>query len=129
MSPSYKEIEIIYDGECPVCSKYVTMTRLRKSVGNVTLTDARKDITRSEQMKNDGYNLDDGMIVIYEGNIYYGIEAVHMLALLSSSSGVFNRFNAFIFKNQKASKFIYPLLVILRKILLKILNKQKIFKN
>ena len=32
---------IIYDGQCPFCSRYVRLVRLRDSLGQVELVDAR----------------------------------------------------------------------------------------
>jgi predicted DCC family thiol-disulfide oxidoreductase YuxK len=32
---------IVYDGECPVCRKYVRLMGLRKAAGNVDLVNAR----------------------------------------------------------------------------------------
>ena len=36
-----EEVFIVYDGECPVCSNYTRLVRLREAVGRVTiLTDS-----------------------------------------------------------------------------------------
>lgn len=122
-------IKIIYDGECPVCKNYVTMLRLKESVGEVELIDAREDIHLAEQFLEEGYNLDNGMIVIYQQQIFYGQKAVHVMALLSTNVGAFNKMNVCLFKNEMVAKIAYPILVFLRKILLKILGKTTIFKH
>ena len=41
-------IAIVYDGDCPLCSTYVTMTRLQKAVGTPTLL-KRARASRSRQ--------------------------------------------------------------------------------
>ena len=32
---------IVYDGDCPFCSRYVALVRLREAVGQVVLANAR----------------------------------------------------------------------------------------
>ena len=34
---------IIYDGECPFCSRYVKLMRLEETIGDIRLIDARKN--------------------------------------------------------------------------------------
>jgi hypothetical protein len=58
--------------------------------------------------------------------LYYGADAIHMLALIGSRSGIFNRFNHWMFKSKTISNIIYPLLKLCRNLLLKILRKTKI---
>lgn len=120
---------IIYDGECPLCSRYVRMVRLQKSVGQVVLKDARSDLESAQKYKEKGYNLDNGMIVIYNENIYYGKDAVHIMSLLSTQSNLFNKINAALFKHKIFASMIYTVLVLLRKLLLKIINRKKIFSS
>ncbi len=38
-------ISIIYDGECPFCSSFMSIVRVKKSVGDVRLIDARNEIS------------------------------------------------------------------------------------
>ncbi|MFT5932039.1 MAG: putative DCC family thiol-disulfide oxidoreductase YuxK, partial [Hyphomonas sp.] len=34
---------IVYDGDCPFCSEYVKLLRLRDAIGPVSLVNARED--------------------------------------------------------------------------------------
>ena len=36
------EVLIVYDGQCPFCSRYVELVRLRQSLGQVRLINARE---------------------------------------------------------------------------------------
>jgi hypothetical protein len=58
--------------------------------------------------------------------LYYGSDAIHALALISRRSGVFNRFNYWMFKSKTISSWLYPLLRFCRNLLLKLLGKTKI---
>lgn len=56
-------VEIIYYGQCPLCSSWVRMTRLRLRADSVELIDARSDHPRVETLAAMSYNLDAGMIL------------------------------------------------------------------
>ena len=73
-----------------------------------------------------GLDVDQGMVLKLDNQFYYGSDAIHMLALISSRSGFFNRFNFWLFKSKTRSHLLYPVLRFFRNLLLKILNKTKI---
>ncbi|MES2492807.1 MAG: DCC1-like thiol-disulfide oxidoreductase family protein [Pseudomonadota bacterium] len=110
---------IIYDGECVFCQNYVRFFRLRETIGSVDLIDARSGDPRVEQYWHDGYNLDEGMLFIHQGRVFFGAEAVHVLASLSSRSGFFNRLNAAVFRSRATANLLYPALKLGRRITLK----------
>ncbi len=121
-------ITIAYDGECPFCSAYVRMVRLRESVGPVTLIDARMSPDVVAEMNAAELDLDDGMVVKMGGRLYHGDECVHLLALLSTQSGLFNRANAWIFRSKRISRILYPVLRAGRNLVLRLLGRKKIAK-
>ena len=110
---------IIYDGECIFCQNYVRFFRLREAIGSVELIDARSGGPRVEQYWSEGYNLDEGMIFVYRGRVFYGAEAVHVLASLSSRSGLLNRLNAAVFRSRPIANFLYPVLKLGRRLTLR----------
>ena len=117
---------LIYDGECPFCSRFVTFQRLRESIGPVTLIDARQrpDLVRDFEAAD--MPLDQGMALIMGGQVYYGADCVNRLALLSSRSGLFNRLNAIIFHSPAVSRLLYPALRAGRNLTLRILGRSKL---
>lgn len=117
---------IVYDGECPVCSRYVSYLRLTGTVGEPKLIDARQDAEIVIALSQKGINLDQGMVFILNGKIYAGADAVHAMALCSTRSTTFNKINAWIFQSLRVSRALYPLLRFLRNCLLVILRKKKI---
>ena len=119
-------IRVIYDGDCPVCTQYVQYMRLKESVGTVSLLNAREHPEVVEQLLVAGFNLDDGFVGEYAGKTYYGPDCLHLLALLSTNSGCFNRINALIFRNPTATRLLYPILRLGRNTLLRILGRTKI---
>src|SRR5262245_37223063 len=79
---------VIYDGQCPFCSSYVRLLALRKAVGSVELVDARSGDPRVLDVNMRGFDLNEGMIAIFGGKIYYGADAVVLLSTLSGDYGL-----------------------------------------
>lgn len=121
------EIIIVYDGECPFCRNYVALTRLKKSVGLVSLRNAREPLGDiGSELKALGFDLDDGMAIKLNGLWYHGADCIHLMALLSSNSGWFNRLNVWVFKNKSRAKALYPFLRFFRNLTLKAIGRRKI---
>ena len=119
-------ILLIYDKDCPACNAYCQMVRIRQSVGELKLINAREDTEVMQQITAQGLDIDQGMVLKMGDNWYYGSDAIYMLSLLSSRSGVFNRLNYHLFKSRRVAKWLYPLLRACRNLLLKLLGKRKI---
>jgi predicted DCC family thiol-disulfide oxidoreductase YuxK len=117
---------IVYDGGCPVCSSYVRYVRIRESAGHLMLVNARDGGPWVSQVLQAGLKLDEGMVLFYGGRIYHGVDCVHMLSLLSTRSGTFNRINALIFRRPSVARIAYPVLRAGRNLLLRILNRPKL---
>ena len=117
------QLTIIYDGECPFCSSYVTLLRIRQNVGSVALLDARKFPELVSDLGNRGFMLDEGMLVIYEKKMYFADEAIHVLSMLSTGSGFLNRLVAIAFRNPSRATAIYPALRACRNLTLRILGR------
>lgn len=120
------EIVLVYDKECPFCNAYSRLVRIRKSVGDLKIINARKQNDVLDEITAHGFDIDQGMVLKMGDQLYYGSDAIHALALISSRSGVFNRLNYWIFKSKTLSSWIYPILLFFRNLLLKILGRTEI---
>lgn len=123
---SRPEILLVYDRECPACNSYCQVVRIRESVGELRIIDARENSEILREITGNGLDIDQGMVLKMGDKLYYGSDAIHALALISNRSGVFNRLNYWIFKSEAASKWLYPVLRFFRNVLLKALGKSKI---
>jgi predicted DCC family thiol-disulfide oxidoreductase YuxK len=121
-----EKILLVYDKECPACDNYCRVIRLREDIGDLTIINARDDSDILKEITDRGLDIDQGMVLKLGGQIYYGADAIHALALISSRSGIFNRLNYWIFKSRSMSRLFYPILRFLRNLLLKTLGKTKI---
>ena len=122
----HEEILLVYDRECPACNAYCQIVKIRESAGDLRIVDARENSGIMDEITSRGLDIDQGMVLKMGGQLYYGADAIHALALIGSRSGVFNRINYWIFKSKTASSILYPLLRFFRNLLLKILGKTKI---
>ncbi|MDJ0944220.1 MAG: DCC1-like thiol-disulfide oxidoreductase family protein [Kiloniellales bacterium] len=117
---------VVYDGECPFCTRYAGLVRLREAVGPVTLLDAREGGPLVSRLSAAGYDLDEGMVLLYGGQIYHGGDCMHMLALLSGGGGAVNRLCAAVFRNPGTARRLYPVLRAGRNAVLRLLGRDKI---
>lgn len=117
---------IVYDGECPFCARFVAWQRLKDSVGPVQMQDAREAGALSAALWAAGYDLNEGMVLIWNDQVFHGDECVNRLALLSSGSGTFNALNAWVFRSPRMSALLYPVLRTGRNTLLRLLGRRKI---
>jgi predicted DCC family thiol-disulfide oxidoreductase YuxK len=117
---------LVYDGDCPFCSRYVQYLRLRKAAGQVRLVNAREGGPLVDEMRRAGLDLDEGMVLKLGGRYYHGADCIHALALLSSGSGLFNAINARVFSSPRLSRMLYPLLRAGRNTVLGLLGRSRI---
>lgn len=121
-----EKILLVYDRECPACNAYCQVVNIRESVGDLRIVDARQNSEVMDEITSMGLDIDQGMVLKMGGQLYYGADAIHALALIGSRSGMFNRMNYWMFKSKRASSILYPILRFCRNLLLKILSKTKI---
>ena len=115
-----RRVQLIYDGECPLCSNYAQFLKLKQSVEELTLIDARQGGPVVEEIRRLPHDLDAGMVAVVDGRYYVGHEALNVLALLAESRGAFNRFNRLAFSSPVAARLGYPWLKLGRWLLLKL---------
>jgi predicted DCC family thiol-disulfide oxidoreductase YuxK len=102
-------LRIYYDGECPFCTRYVSLLRLRKT-GKIELIDLRKHGRTRRELESSGFDVDRGMVVETGGRRYGGADAMAYLAALTSPSDLLNRLNRILFSSRVASTLLYPVL-------------------
>lgn len=120
------EILLVYDKQCPACDYYCTIARIRESAGRLVLVDAREGGPIMDEITAAGLDIDQGMVVKVGSTHYYGADAIHVLALMGTNTGLSNRFTYWIFRYRSVAKALYPVLRAGRNLLLKFLRRTKI---
>ena len=122
------DLAIIYDAECPVCTAYSCSVEIDDSkASGVRRINARSsDDALVQQAKAAGLDLDEGMVVVHQGRLYHGADALNIMARLAPKQGLGNRLNRLAFGNSTFSRLVYPFLRGGRNTLLKLLGRTKI---
>jgi len=107
-------LRIIYDGDCPFCSRYVALLRLREHVG-VEMVDARRNPALAQQY---GLDLNEGMIADLDGRVHHGAEAMWLLSTMARRPGPF--------ASKTFVRFAYPVLRAGRNATLKLLGRPRL---
>ena len=79
-----------------------------------------RDITEA------GFDIDKGIVLKMHGQLYFGADAMQAISLLSSRSGIFNRINYYLFRTPAIARWVYPVLVAGRALLLRLLGRKPI---
>ncbi|MGJ8687266.1 MAG: DCC1-like thiol-disulfide oxidoreductase family protein [Spongiibacteraceae bacterium] len=119
---SERDILLVYDGECPVCTNYSKRLRITESAGNLVLVDAREGGAVMDEITALGLDIDRGLVLKVAAEVYYGAEVLHVLALISTRSTLFNRLNYLLFKSPKLASASYPFMRFCRGVLLRVLG-------
>ena len=114
---------IIYDGECPFCSHYVKLIHLKNTVAHIRIIDARTNPPELELLKEKNLNINQGMAIFLNRQLYFGADCINRLALLSSPIGSFNKLNYYAFKIPQVSHILYPILRVGRNVVIHLLGK------
>jgi len=113
------KLTLYYDGKCPFCNRYADILKLKRSF-DVEICDARTDLSWKVLKKD--IQLDDGVIVSYDGKWYQGVEALDMLLSISQYEGFFFTLQKWVFANKIIGNIVYSCFKFFRKIAL-LLNR------
>lgn len=117
---------IVYDGDCPFCTQYVKLVRLRETIGKVKPLNAREDHPVVRFVRAKGIDLNQEMALVKGDDVIAGPDVIHRLALLSTGSGFFNGLMSKMFASKGLTKFMYPFMRTGRNATLLLMGRKKI---
>ena len=121
-----RDVQLVYDKQCPVCEFYCQRIDIEPSAGTLERVDAREESAVMAEITERGLDIDEGMVLKVGGDVYYGSDAINVLALMSSRTGVLNRLAYWTFRSQRSARLLYPVLKSCRNLLLKVLGRSRI---
>jgi len=104
----------------------VKLYAIHKKVAGVELIDARLQPGLVQELRSRGMDINEGMVVIWQGHYYFGAAGMHLLSVLGTEDGVFGVFNQLLFYNKRIAGLIYPALAAGRRITLSLLRRKPI---
>lgn len=111
---------LIYDGDCPLCKRFVIYTYFRNNIPNFKLINARENAQLVQELLELNLDLNKGMVFIYNNQLYYNDKSVHELAKLVKRESFFNKLFHAVFRHKFLAWMFYPLLKAGRRVALKI---------
>jgi predicted DCC family thiol-disulfide oxidoreductase YuxK len=118
---------LLYDGDCPACSAYVAMARLRQRCPDLRILSARSEPALVAKLRRDGYEINEGMVLSLDGQIHFAAEATRMIAILGRASPSRWRKRALGFIGTAPwARLLYPWLNRGRQLLLWMLGRRRI---
>ena len=114
----------IYDGECPFCNHFALLLELKSSIPSLKIIDGRKNLEKLTQLYKQGYDLNKGAILIHNGKIMHGADAINWICSeLKEPNDSLLKIIRIIFSSNKRSKKVFPLLLWGRRISLTLKGK------
>lgn len=110
MGAAGDRVEIIYDGQCPVCDAYFRYQRLRESGIPVELVDARARPELVREFAARGIDLDRDFVLRVGEVEYVGGDAMFVLASLGARTNLSRRVSFHLFRSRLLARALYPVL-------------------
>ena len=115
----YKNLTFIYDGECPFCNHFAELLELKSKIKNISIIDGRKNPKIINSLLAKGYDIDKGAVLLKDDAILHGAEAINKICnQIDNPSGRLLKLLSSIFKSNKRTNLLFPLLVRARRLAL-----------
>ena len=119
-----EETLFIYDGECPFCNYFAELLVLKTSIPSLKIIDGRQNLSHLTKLYNKGYDLNNGAILIINGEIKHGSDAINWIcSALNAPNDSLLKILKVIFISEKRTQVFFPILLWSRRILLSMKGK------
>jgi len=102
----------IYDGECPFCNHFAELLEIKSKINNMKIIDGRKNLPLIKSLLDKGFDLDKGAILLKNEDIFHGANAINIICKqINNPSSSLLLLLSRLFKSNKRTNIIFPLLV------------------
>ena len=106
------DLTFIYDGECPFCNNFAELLEIRSKIKNIKIVDGRKNLKLISTLLKKGYDIDKGAILLKDGEIYHGSEAINTICKqIKNPSSSLLKIISITFNSKNRTKLFYPFLL------------------
>ena len=110
------DLTFIYDGECPFCNHFAELLELKSEINSISILDGRKNQNIINYLLEKGYDIDKGAILLSGDDIFHGAEAINTICnKIKNPSGELLKLLSNVFKSNKRTKLLFPLLLTARR--------------
>ena len=114
----------IYDGDCPFCNHFAQLIELKSHIPSLKIIDGRSNLPLLSRLYKQGYDLNNGAILINNGNIRHGADAINWICSeISEPSDSLLEILRIIFISDKRTNLLFPFLLWGRRLLLTLKGK------
>ena len=117
---------LIYDGDCPVCSRYVAWTALRRAHPGIELIDARAAPDLVAALRAEGIEINDTYLLQLGGERHVAAAAMARISALMEPQTPMQRLVKVLTRSERLMTPLYPLLARGRKLLLWLMGREQI---
>lgn len=114
---------VVYDGQCPFCSRFADYLAVRKRIRSIKLLDARGWPELVDICRRSGVDLNDGFLVIEGNQLYVGAAGMRILGLRTQEGGTKASMLRVFLLPPALANVAYALLSHGRKIVLRLLGR------
>ncbi len=113
---------LLYDGQCPFCSRYISYVGSRLKV-KLCMVDVRQCPAAAADLRGQGYDVNDGIVLMDGARVLQGREAVAALAAMTKPTGFWDRVVRRLTLVPGFLRVFYPGMRLARKIVLRMLGR------
>ena len=114
----------IYDGECPFCKHFAHLLELKSSIPSIKIIDGRDNKAELSRLYRKGYDLNKGAILINDGKVLHGAEAVSWIcSQLKEPNDALLEVLRITFISKRRTRILFPFLIWARRLALTIKGK------
>tara|TARA_Y100001968_G_C19202296_1_gene640579 strand:- start:444 stop:845 length:402 start_codon:yes stop_codon:yes gene_type:complete len=107
-----EKLLFIFDGDCPFCNHFAQLIELKGTFPALKLIDGRKNLGKLTQLYKQGYDLNKGAILINNGEIKHGADAINWICSeLKDPSDSLLEILRIIFASKSRTKLLFPFLL------------------
>ena len=109
---------LVFDGECPFCRHFAELSEGSSGIPDLVIRDGRSDHALRASLRERGYHLRDGAMVVTGDRVLHGADAVHWICARMRPGAPLLRLLAPFFAASGRSRAVYPLLLLARRLAL-----------
>lgn len=111
-------LTLIYDGGCPFCCQFALRSELTSGIKDLEIRDGRSDHALRHKLSRQGLRLADGAVLLEGNRTWHGSAAIAEFSRRMQASDPLLNLLQILFRNDKRSRTLYPLLLQARRLAL-----------